>query len=90
MHDRDARLPYADGHPTDVTEVPMDEEALNMSVRKFLKKLGVTSQREIETGVRALVDAGELTGNERLEVRATIVVDGLPQDIVVEGTITLA
>jgi hypothetical protein len=68
----------------------MDEEALNMSVRKFLKKLGVTAQREIETGVRALVDSGELTGNEKLEVRATVVVDGLPQDIVVDGSIALA
>ena len=68
----------------------MDEEAMNMSVRKFLKKLGVTSQREIETGVRALVESGQLAGNEKLQVRATVVVDGLPQDIVVEGTIALA
>jgi len=71
-------------------EVPMDEEALNMSVRKFLKKLGVTAQREIEAGVRALVEAGELAEDAKLEVRATVVVDGLPQDIVVEGTIALA
>jgi len=68
----------------------MDEEALNMSVRKFLKKLGVTAQREIEAGVRALVEAGELAEDAKLEVRATVVVDGLPQDIVVEGTIALA
>jgi Family of unknown function (DUF6494) len=68
----------------------VDEEALNMSVRKFLKKLGVTAQREIESGVRALVDTGQLKGDERLEIHATVVVNGLPQDIVVEGTITLA
>jgi hypothetical protein len=68
----------------------MDEEALNMSVRKFLKKLGVTAQREIEAGVRALVEAGELAEDAKLEVRATVVVDGLPQDIVVDGTIALA
>ena len=68
----------------------MDEEALNMSVRKFLKKLGVTAQREIEAGVRALVESGELAEDAKLEVRATVVVDGLPQDIVVEGTIALA
>ena len=67
----------------------MDEEALNMSVRKFLKKLGVTAQREIEAGVRALVEAGELAEDAKLEVRATVVVDGLPQDIVVDGTIAL-
>jgi len=67
----------------------MDEEALNMSVRRFLKKLGVTAQREIETGVRALVESGELAGDAKLEVRATVVVDGLPQDIVVDGMIAL-
>ena len=67
----------------------MDEEALNMSVRKFLKKLGVTAQREIEAGVRALVESGQLEGDETLEVQATVVVHGLPQDIVVEGTIAL-
>jgi hypothetical protein len=68
----------------------MDEEALNMSVRKFLKRLGVTAQREIEAGVRALVESGQLEGDETLEVQATVVVHGLPQDIVVEGTIALA
>lgn len=68
----------------------MDEEVLNMSVRKFLKKLGVTAQREIEAGVRALVESGELAEDAKLEVRATVVVDGLPQDIVVDGTIALA
>ena len=68
----------------------MDEEALNMSVRKFLKKLGVTAQREIEAGVRALVESGQLEDDATLEVQATVVVHGLPQDIVVEGTIALA
>ena len=68
----------------------MNEDAFNMSVRKFLKKVGVTAQREIEAGVRALVEAGELAEDAKLEVRATVVVDGLPQDIVVDGTIALA
>jgi len=40
--------------------------------------------------VRALVEAGELAEDAKLEVRATVVVDGLPQDIVVDGTIALA
>jgi len=39
----------------------MDEEVLNTSVRKFLKKLGVTAQREIETAVREAAAAGRLT-----------------------------
>ena len=68
----------------------MDEDTLNMSVRKYLKKLGVTAQREIEGGVREQIDAGALTGDETLEVTARVVVRGLPEKIVVEGTIQLA
>ena len=67
----------------------MDEDAFNMSVRKFLKKLGVTAQREIELGVREQLEAGKLRGEETLEARATIVLSGLPRDVVVTGTIEL-
>jgi len=55
----------------------MDEEAFNMSVRKFLKKLGVTAQREIELAVREQIEAGELKGDETLEAQATVTVRGL-------------
>ena len=68
----------------------MNEEAFNMSVRKFLKKLGVTAQREIELAVREQVDAGELKGDETLEAQATVTVRGLPHDVVVSGPITLS
>ena len=68
----------------------MDEEAFNLSVRRFLKKLGVTSQREIELAVRDLLDAGKLSGNETLEARAVVTVDGLEREIVVTGDIALA
>ena len=67
----------------------MDEEALNLSTRKFLKQLGVTSQREIEMGVRDGIDGGRLKGNERLPARAVITVEGLDEEIVVEGEIVL-
>ncbi|HTE62002.1 MAG TPA: DUF6494 family protein [Solirubrobacteraceae bacterium] len=67
----------------------MDEDAFNMSVRKYLKKLGVTSQREIETVVREQVAAGKLRGDEALDVTTTVSVRGLP-DVVVTGTISLA
>jgi hypothetical protein len=67
----------------------VDEEALNLSVRKFLKKLGITAQREIELGVRERLDTGGLEGNERMPARATVVVDGLEREIVVEGEIRL-
>jgi hypothetical protein len=68
----------------------MDEEAFNMSVRRFLKKLGITAQREIELAVREQLDAGALEGSARLPARATVTVDGLPGEIVVTGEIELA
>ena len=67
----------------------MDDEVFNLSVRKFLKQLGITSQREIELAVRELVDEGRLTGDERLPARATVTVEGLDREIVVEGEIQL-
>ena len=68
----------------------MDEETFNMSVRRFLKELGVTAQRDIELAVREQLDAGALRDDERLEVTATVAVRGLPQDVVVTGTIALS
>ena len=68
----------------------MDEDAFNLSTRRFLKKLGVTSQREIEQGVREQIEAGRLQGDERLAARATVTVEGLPEPIVVEGEISLS
>jgi hypothetical protein len=68
----------------------VDEEAFNLSVRKFLKQLGITAQREIELGVRELIDEGKLSGDERLGARATVVLDALEREIVVEGEIALS
>jgi hypothetical protein len=68
----------------------VDEEAFNLSVRRFLKKLGVTSQREIELAVREQLDAGGLSGNETLHARAVVTVDGVEREIVVEGDIALS
>ena len=67
----------------------MDEESFNMSVRRFLKKLGVTAQRQIELAVREQLEVGELRGDETLEARATITVRGLSRDVVVTGAIAL-
>jgi Family of unknown function (DUF6494) len=67
----------------------MDEETFNLSVRRFLKTLGVTAQREIELGVRERLDAGELQGDETLPARATVSVQGVDREIVIEGEIKL-
>jgi Family of unknown function (DUF6494) len=68
----------------------VDEDVFNLSVRKFLKQLGITAQRDIELGVRELVDEGRLEGDERLGARATVVVEGLDHEIVIEGEIALS
>ncbi len=68
----------------------MDEDAFNMSVRRFLKTLGVTAQREIEQAVREQLEAGRLQGDEQLTATATVSVRGLPEDVVVTGTIALS
>jgi hypothetical protein len=68
----------------------VDEDTFNMSLRRFLKKLGVTAQREIEVAVREQLEAGELRGDERLEATATITVRGLGRDVLVTGTIALS
>ena len=64
----------------------MNEEAFNMSIRKFLKKVGVTSQREIETAVRAASDAGKL-GSGPLKARVSLTVDGVDLDVTIDGEI---
>jgi hypothetical protein len=68
----------------------VDEEVFNMSVRKFLKKLGVTAQREIELAVREQLDGGALRGDETLDATATVTVAGISRDVVVTGRISLS
>lgn len=67
----------------------MDDDAFNMSVRKFLKKVGVTAQREIESAVRDALSGGRLKGGETIAARATITLDGLGKDIVITSDISL-
>jgi hypothetical protein len=68
----------------------VDEEVFNMSVRRFLKELGVTAQREIALAVREQMDGGALQGDETLDATATVTVTGLSRDVVVTGKISLA
>jgi hypothetical protein len=68
----------------------MDEEALNRTVRKFLKNVGVTSQREIEIAIRDAVAAGKLKGSESLPVKATITLGGVDLNVSIDGHIDLA
>lgn len=65
----------------------MDEDTLNIETRRFLKEVGVTSQREIETAVREALRAGKLTGSERLRARMVLTVEGIDLRHEVEGEI---
>ena len=67
----------------------MNEDALNMSLRKFLKKVGVTAQRAIEDAVREAHAAGRLKGNEKLPAKARLSLGGTSLDISIEGEIEL-
>jgi hypothetical protein len=67
----------------------MNEDALNTSVRKFLKKVGVTSQREIEMAVRHAVANGKLKGNETLPASMTLNIAGIDLSFKVEGAVEL-
>jgi hypothetical protein len=55
----------------------MNEDVFNTSLRKFLKQVGVTSQREIEKAVRDAIDAGKLKGNEKLPAKMVLTVGGV-------------
>jgi hypothetical protein len=67
----------------------MDEEVFNVSVRKFLKKVGITSQREIEKAVRAALANGRLKGHEALPAKVTLAVEAIAVAVEIDGAIEL-
>ncbi len=68
----------------------MDEEVFNLELRKFLKRFGITSQREIEKAVETAVKRGALKGSETLPVHATLSIPGVLTDLRIDGEIALA
>ena len=68
----------------------MDEEVLNMQVRKFLKKVGIASQREIEQAVRKAVSEGKLSGNETVSASMTLRLPELGVELRVADELALA
>lgn len=67
----------------------MNPDSLNMSIRKFLKHVGVHSQREIEAAVKEAIDAGKLGGAEKLPVKMTLTLGGTDLSVTFDDTITL-
>ncbi|UPK27737.1 DUF6494 family protein [Bradyrhizobium sp. 195] len=55
----------------------MNEDQFNTSLRKFLKQVGVTSQREIEKAVRDAIAAGRIQGREKLNAKMVLTIDGV-------------
>jgi hypothetical protein len=68
----------------------MDEDRFNIEVRKFLKDVVITSQREIERAVRDALASGQIKGSEKLKVSARIQIGGVGLDHKVEGEIALS
>ena len=67
----------------------MNDDVLNMSLRKFLKKVGVTSQREIENAIKAALEDGRLRGTERLPARVRLQLPAAGLDVEIDGDIEL-
>jgi hypothetical protein len=67
----------------------MNEETFNMSIRKFLKTVGVRSQTEIERAVTAAIAAGKLKGNEAFPARVQLTIDKVGLNITLDGEIRL-
>ena len=66
----------------------MNEDALNTSLRKFLKKVGITSQREIERAVRDAVSGGRLK-EQALPAKAVVTIEALGLTFEIDGAIEL-
>lgn len=67
----------------------MNEDKFNIEMRKFLKRVGITSQRLIEQAVRDAIAEGALQGNEQVEVSATLEIKSLGVHEPIEGRIAL-
>ncbi|MEM9440901.1 MAG: DUF6494 family protein [Pseudomonadota bacterium] len=67
----------------------MDEDTFNMSVRKFLKKVGVTSQREIEQAVRDALQTGKIDDGTKLKATVRLMIDDVDLDETITGNIDL-
>lgn len=67
----------------------MDEETFNLSIRKFLKMVGINSQREIEQAVNRSIADGSIAGREKFPAYVSLVVPGLKIEVKFDGEIKL-
>ena len=67
----------------------MNEEVFNLSIRKFLKMVGVSSQRDIEQAVAKAVANGAIAGTEAFPAKVTLEIPGLKLSVQLDGEIRL-
>lgn len=67
----------------------MDQEVFNLSIRKFLKVVGVSSQRDIEQAVDKALQSGKLAGTEALPATMTLEIPALDLRVVFDGEVKL-
>jgi hypothetical protein len=67
----------------------MNEETFNLSLRKFLKMVGVSSQGEIEKAVAQALSEKAINGNETLPATMTLDIPGIRLNVKFDGKITL-
>lgn len=67
----------------------MNDETFNLSIRKFLKMVGINSQREIEQAVAGAIANGSIAGRESFPAHVSLVVSGLKIDVKFDGEIKL-
>ena len=67
----------------------MDQDVFNMSIRKFLKLVGVSSQREMEQAVQRSMQAGKLKGDETIAVKVTLEIPSLGVKVPFDGEMKL-
>jgi hypothetical protein len=73
----------------DQGDAAMNQDTFNMEVRKFLKVVGVTSQREIEAAVDRAIQSGRIKGGETLNAKVVLTIDGVDLTHEITGEIDL-
>ena len=73
-----------------MSNASLDEDKFNLEIRKFLKVVGITSQREIEQAVRAALEAGTLKPGDAVAAKVTLELPGLGVQHVISEQLDLA
>jgi hypothetical protein len=82
-------MSWSNATSADIGDPKMNEETLNLSIRKFLKAVGINSQREIEHAVAKAVAANTIAGTESFPAKMTLEIAGLNVKVEFSGDIAL-